>query len=264
MRRYGDEPVRGRKHPERHDEWVVVSFRPRRLALNRVLIDHALADGEHSVHHGDVDELALAGAPRVVDGGQHAESQHHAGDDVANARPDLGGRRGVGAGDGHDASHGLRHHIEGRPVHIGGSPRAMIAEAEQGAVNQPGIDRFQRFIAQTEPVHDAGAEILDHRIGASDQLQEGFAPQRRLQVEADAPLVAVHALKIATQHPRAVVGTKRAGLTRHVPFRRLDLHDIRAMVGQHHRAIGACEHLGEVDHPDVAQRAEFRRRSVVH
>ena len=42
-------------------------------------------------------------------------------------------------------------------------------------------------------VERAGPEVLDHHVGARDQLQQDLSRARVVQVEREAPLVAVHA-----------------------------------------------------------------------
>ena len=55
---------------------------------------------------------------------------------------------------------------------------------------------------------------------------------------------------------------ERPGEARHVAARRLDLDHVGAEVGEQHGAVGAGQHLGEVDHPQPAQRAAAARHRL--
>ena len=46
-------------------------------------------------------------------------------------------------------------------------------------------------MAEAEPVHDAGTELLDQHIGAGQQRAQTIDRIRRLEVERQAPLAAV-------------------------------------------------------------------------
>ena len=99
------------------------------------------------------------------------------------------GRGGIGMpGNAHQAADTLRHQIETAPV----AGRACAAEARDSAVDQPGLDIFQFFIAQPQPFHDAGTEVLNYRIRLFNQPSEYPAPAAfAAQVEGYAALVAI-------------------------------------------------------------------------
>lgn len=238
---------------------MMIALRPRQDTVERSLPHAALAHRKHGVGHRDVDDLSLAGPPRMVDRRQHAEAQHHARDDVAHPRPDLRRRRGVGAGDRHDAAHRLRDDVERRPILIGGSPGTRVAETAQASIDEPRVDRAQHVPAQTQPVHDTRAEVLDHGVGVADQRLQRPRAALSLEIEDDAVLVAPDALEIPRKLPFAG-GLRPSGRgAAHVAFGALDLDDLCTLIGEHHRAIGPGQHLRQVDDPDVGQRSETRR-----
>lgn len=70
---------------------MMIALRPRQDTVERSLPHAALAHRKHGVGHRDVDDLSLAGPPRMVDRRQHAEAQHHARDDVAHPGPTFVG-----------------------------------------------------------------------------------------------------------------------------------------------------------------------------
>ena len=169
-----------------------VAFGARRDAGDAVLKHDAFAQRQHGVGHGDIDELPAAGALRAPAGRCDPEREEHARDDVANARPDLGRRAARDRpGDAHDAAHGLRDGIVGRPLGIGAEPGARIAEAAQGRVHELGVALGERLVGQPEPLHDAGAEVLHDDVGPIQQAQQRGLAFGRLQVEDDRFLVAV-------------------------------------------------------------------------
>ena len=253
------EAVGGREHAERTQERMVVALGPGPQPLHGMLPHHALTHGEYRVNHGHVDKLAHAGASGVMYGGQHAKPQHDARHDVADPRAHLGGGRGIGSGYRHDAAHGLGNDVVCRPVLVGGVACAPIAKATQCAVDQARIDLAKRFVAQSEPVHDARAEVLRHGVGRFHKVLEDPFAFFGLQIETDASLVAVDALEVAAERLDVVAVAVRAGRARDVTVQPLDLDHLRTVVSEHHRAVGPREHLREVDDPDIAQRSKRAR-----
>ena len=81
-------------------------------------------------------------------------------------------------------------------------------------------------------------------MGFCDQLSERLSPLRRSQVQAHALLVAVQAGEVAVGH---LPGDLAAG--------RLDLDDLGAEIGEHHRGVGTGQHDADLEDPDSGQRA---------
>ena len=108
---------------------------------------------------------------------------------------------------------------------------------------------MQHVPAQAEAGHDAGAVVLDQDVGAVHEFEEGGLVGRVLEVHGDGALVAVpgHERRaFAVDEGRHVAGAVAApGL--------LDLQHIGAMVGQHHRCIGAGEMAGQVQHQEAVE-----------
>ncbi len=215
-----------------------------------------LADREDRVDHADIDELALAGLVGAQDRRDDAEGAGDRRHDVADAGADLHRRVLVGPGDGHDAAHRLADHVVGRKVRIGALAGADVAEAADRGVDQLRVARVQRLVAEAQAIHDAAAVVLDHRIGIVAELQDEFAAGRRLEVDGDRLLVAVHRGEVAAERLELIVGMIGADDARVVAVERLDLDDLRALVGQQHRAVGAGQHLREVDDPHAIERTQ--------
>src|SRR5438034_335928 len=68
------------------EEGVSVADRARVLAAVRIQVDVVLAEAEDGVVHRNIQELALAGLPRVKDGREDANGGKRSGHDVADAR----------------------------------------------------------------------------------------------------------------------------------------------------------------------------------
>jgi len=66
-----------------------------------------------------------------------------------------------------------------------------VAEARHRNVYEARVHPLQHFPADAEPIHDAGAQVLDQDVGLAGQLLEDALALRVLQVERDALLVAV-------------------------------------------------------------------------
>ena len=71
------------------------------------------------------------------------------------------------AGDRHHAEQRLRQEVLAGPLGIG----AVRAVARGRGVDQVGLARFQRLVAEAELLHHAGAEVLRDHVGRVDEPQ---------------------------------------------------------------------------------------------
>ena len=157
--------------------------------------------------------------------------------------PTRWGSSGPGPGQGHQP--GLT--LEDLVVAAAPRFRAVVAEAGDGQDHQRGIQRVHVRGREPEPVQHAGAEVLDHDVGAFQQFAQNRPPVVALQVQGDGLLVAV-----AGQEVRGlgiVLGaderrTPAAGVVSGA--RVLDLDDPGAQVGQHHTGVRAGEGAAQV------------------
>ena len=211
---------------------------------------------DHRLLHGDLDLLALARLVALLERGEQADGEVHAGAGIADGGPGVG-RRVVGeAGDAHRPAHGLRDGLEGLVAGV----RPVAAEALDGAVDEAGIDLGEHVVAEAEPVQRARREILDQHVHFRDQLPEQRLAVPGLEVERQALLVGVQHQEEQPVLARYVGHGPAGGLA---PARLLQLDDLGAEPGQHLRAGGARLVVGHVDDPDAVQGRAHGGRSFL-
>src|SRR5206468_8473358 len=122
-----------------------------------------------------------------------------------------------------------------------------IAEAANRGIDDAPVALAQRLVREVQSFHHAGTKVLHHDLPGLDQLEEDLAACGTLEVERDGKLVAVDALEITAERPQPILGMERPDLACPVALQRLDLDHRGALVGEHHGAERAGQHLGEID-----------------
>ncbi len=191
-----------------------------------------------------IDALSEAGAQPVNVRSENADRGENAGVDVGN----VGNRHArlhrfaaIFTGDADEAAERLQDQVEA----AFSRKRSGAAIAGDRAIDQRGVDLTQPFIAQSEPLHHAEAEVLGQHVGLRDHPeQRGFAGVA-LDVDADRPLAAIE-----HHERRRQSGVARAPVIARVVAVRefLDLVDVGAHVGQHQAARGAGHDLRQFEH----------------
>ena len=130
---------------------------------------------QHRLLHRHLDELALAGAAALHQRREDRHREMHAGAAVA----DIGAvdhRRAAGlAGHAHRPRGRLRHRLEAFVVAV----RAVGAEPLDRGIDDARVELLDRVVAEPEPLHDAGAEVLGDDIGLLDQAAGDLLALRR-------------------------------------------------------------------------------------
>jgi hypothetical protein len=205
--------------------------------------DVAREPSERRLEERGVDDDAAPGARPLVQGREHAHRRPHAGTEIQHGSPEARGRIFVPAVDAEESREGLHHRLVAGPQ----PARARMPEGPQGAEDQPRIDLLKRLGAESQLVDHAGAEILDEYIGLGQVV---FEPSDRLgifQIEDDGALVHVHGVEDGP----AAQGEGRTPAARLVALRPLDLHDIRAHVGEDLAGERAGQRLRDLDDLDA-------------
>ena len=119
---------------------------------------------------------------------------------------------------------------------------AILSVAGDGTVDQARIDRLHGLIAQAQPVHDAGTEAFDERIGAADQFKQLRTVGGIFQVKPHQLLASIdcdeqlrHLMLHMTHRARVIAGAAV-----------FDLDDGRTHVGQMHGRDRARQQPGQV------------------
>ena len=226
----------------------------RNLALGKV--EGRLPDGVGNarLQQGGVHRLPLPGLEGVDVGAEDTVGGQGAGGDVGDGHPHLGRRAVWKAGNAHQAAHSLGHQVKAAPVAVG----AGGAKPGNGAVNQAGLDLGQFPIAQLQPLHNAGAKVFHHHVGVLQQSPEHLPARLFPQVQGQAALVAVQRQKAG--RPAAIKGRPHPpGIVAAIGL--LNLHHVRAHIGQQHSANRPGHDLGQIQHFHTGQRGNTGQHS---
>src|SRR5205085_3292205 len=134
----------------------------------------------------DLNPLPLAGALALVQRGENAGDEMHAGAAVADLRAGDGRWAVFPAGRARGAAHALRDILVGLEIGV-----AARAESLDRGVGDARVQLLEPRPGEPLPVEHAGAEILDHHIAAAHQLFQYLFAARRFQIDRDAALVRV-------------------------------------------------------------------------
>ncbi len=225
------------------------------LAVGEESIGHRREHGR-TIGHRAIDHLALAGAARREDAGDHAERHEHAAAAEIAHRIDRWGRL-LGR-----AAIAVQRARKRDIVEVMPGIRCIgpgLAPAGHPAVNELRIVGEQHVGAEPQSLHHAGTEALDQAIGGADEVAHLRYALGRLEIGRDHLAVAVENVAIAgVAHGRA------AGCAFHPD-------DPGTVIGQHHRGERAgsdsrqfddrhpCQCSGHVSPPRLTDRLRRAR-----
>ena len=174
--------------------------------------------------------MALAGALSDVEGGHHRERQIDRAHVVRHG--DAGGQRVAVrlAGDANQAALSLRRQIERRVA----GPRPLRSPARCVAVDDACVRLADLLVAQPQPLHHAGAEVVDHHVAVFRQPKADALRLLRLQVERDATLPAVMGEKVGAE---PVLARRTDDPAQIAEDGRLDLDHVGAHIGEGQRGL---------------------------
>ncbi len=211
--------------------------------------DRRLPVGVHDagLEQRGVDALALAGLGALDVGGEHTHGSEDAGGDIGHRRTAFDRRAARRlAGDAHQPAHALGDQVEAAALGVGPS----AAEARDLAVDKTRVVLPEGLVSQPQELHGALSVVLDDDVGVGKEASCDLLATRRLQVNNDATLVAVHHQE--SSRFAAYVGRQEAA--RIVTRRRLlELDHVGAHVGKHQTAARPGHDMRELDDPDAGQ-----------
>ena len=142
-------------------------------------------------HQASGDFASQAGFRAPVQGRQHAGKSPQPSTHVDDGYPHPR-RRAVGvAGDAHDAGKCL----DQRVIAWIPGQRAGFAESADGAIHQTGVAGFQVIVPQTPGFKAPRTGGMDQDIGLAGETADDFLSFGRIEIHANALLVAVHRQK---------------------------------------------------------------------
>ena len=219
----------------------------RRPADHRVGLKRKADVVQHRVLHRHLQPPAVAGGAALVEGAEDADRHHHAGAGVAERRAGPDRRPVRLAGDAHRAAAGLRNHVEGEVFLV----RAAFAETFDLAIDDAGVDRTDRVIAEADALDRAGRHVLDHDIGMPRHVLDEGQPALGFEVDRDRFLVRVEFEEIIGVGAARRAGKRRpAGLA---AFRVFHFDHFGAEPGERLRRGRPRLELRQVEHFDPGQ-----------
>ena len=217
---------------------------------------------ERGVGHGDIEMAPPSHAARFH---KRREDSHRRGQRTSQQIGDL--QVGEGGGSTGDADliqdSGKCQVIQIMPGDV--AVRAGLAPAGNAAIDNGRVARRDLGITDTQAINDAGAEALHHDLGIGSKAQEGLAPCRFLEIQANASLVSVDGAKIGRSLPGA--HTEFASVITFTGV--FDLDHLGPQIGQMQRTRRPGQESAEIKNPDARERTVAgmgprRRRRIGH
>ena len=169
-----------------------IEGRHRRVRIWETDWPHQLGKNESgvSIEHGHVDSLPRHSRVLVALPGQKRPERSRNCRHTRCLVSDHGAehlRFAPGPLGGHHPRQALDHMIVGGQRRIG----AVGTEPADRYVDQARVDSAQLRVAYSQPIHHVRAKILHHDIALGRQSDHDFTTRFTLQIQSDAPLVAI-------------------------------------------------------------------------
>ena len=224
---------------------VLVGLQPREACVDRV---------RERLERAHVEVLARTARLRRVqaDGGRQ---RRHVADLVAGHAARDPDRFVVDVTGG---EHRPAHRVDGEVGRLPVAVRAVLPEVRDRGQHDPRVHRRELVVAEPERVERAGRETLDHPVGAGDEVEQPFTVRRALEIEDHAALVGVEEQERPAALRSGRVGGERRQRPRRIARGRLDLDDLRTVVGEQPRAERPHRLLREVDDAQPVERQRHR------
>ena len=248
-------PVLRLKPLERHEALGTRAL-PRGQIAGELVARHVAGEpAECRLEERGIDDDAAAGACALMKRREHAHGCPHAGAEVQHGRAEARRRILVSAVHAEKSREGLHHRLVPRTEPTGAAP----SECPQGAEHQPRIELEERVRTQPQLLDDARSEILHEHVRLGQIALEPRDGLRIFQVEDDGALVHIDGVEGGA----TAESERRAPAARFVTLRPLDLHDIRAHVGQDLAGERTGQSLGDLDDLDAFERQRCSHGEVL-
>jgi hypothetical protein len=109
------------------------------------------------------------------------------------------------------------------------------------------------LVVDLELAGDPGAEVLDHDVGVAHEIVEHLEAGFALQVQRHALLVAVERDEVGPLAVEGIARIRGQEFARALAAQRLDLDRLGPEVGEDHGAVGAGEHVRQVEDAHTTQ-----------
>ena len=144
--------------------------------------------------------------------------------------------------------------VEVAALPVGVGPR--LAEGSDRDHHQLGVERGEARVVEPPIAHLLRRVVLDEDVRPRQQLEQRVASVGAAGVQRNAPLVRVQEEEESTLLRIGLVAGKGAPVARHVAAsRRLDLHDVGAVVAEQLGAEGRRHSLAQLDRTDTLKGA---------
>ncbi len=243
----GDAAIGGVEQLVGHDAGVRIAVALRHLTRVEVAGRDIGQKVQRTVGQRDIHRLTEPGLLALEQRRQDALNRVHARDQIDESHAQAHGLAVLLARDRHETAFGLDDEVVARPVFH----RVAAPVSGNRAMDEPRIDRCQRFVIQPEALEARRQKIFDHDVGLRGQIKNQLTPLGFTQVHRQALLVAIGAevvggdAGLGRRHPAAGVVTLQA----------FDLPHLGAEVRQGHGRPGPGEDACQIQYLDALQNA---------
>src|SRR5258708_2265743 len=193
-----DVAVAGRKHAGRNAGRVVIAGLARYVLADQPAPRLEIQQRDLRAKQSQLHPLTVAESLALQEGRENSHREKSAGAEIGNGNPDAHRALARQARDRHQSAHALRDLVKTRTLAIG----TILAEAGNRAIDDALVYRANGLVIDPEAEFDVRPVILDHDVGGLDHPFEDIDAVFFLQIEREAPLVAMKVLEIGPV-PRA-------------------------------------------------------------
>src|SRR5882757_929196 len=194
-----------------------------------------------------LDPLTLAGNFAFQQSDQNSHSAENPGAEIRNWNTDAHRTLARKTGYRHQPAHALGDLVKTRTLAIG----SVLTEAGNGPIDDALVDRTNALVVDPEAKFYVRPVVLDNNVGGFNHPLEDCDAVWFLQIEREAPLVAMKVLEIRSMpRPAHIAFVETSG--------KFDLDDIGAPVGKLPCCRRSRPHPREIEHFETGERLRGR------